>query len=456
MKIIDNRIIRILVKRSGKSVEEATKEFRNIKSTSELKNYLVEALKTIQAPKFVDSSKALIFVVGNLDEAFRVENDTNPDLDADMYYDLTSKVTVMDIKDALKTRFRAEQIARFGNTMIKYPTLKKAHFEEIIKKEVQRICAKFKDDTEIEIKPSADILDLLYNEGVYPVQGVRPIFTTIGTIFTPLLSNITISVEKDPNIKFVDIVVVNPELGYKTSRKRIELQYSNGEKETKEIEMHLGKLRNPGNRKTRYICAVHELGHAVMSAYLTGNVPNLIVSVSADSGGFCMTYDSDREGEIRSRKDIQNNVMIGLGGYEAELLIYGDKDRCLLGAGNDIQDTWEELSDAAYRLGYFSPLEYRNYEVLNSNLPGGLKDDKMYGKLESEFNTLEENTRRILRGNIELIKKAALKLGETGSMTGNEFLEFINNTPGNTLTADRIVKAKTENSYAFYKEILEK
>ena len=41
-------------------------------------------------------------------------------------------------------------------------------------------------------------------------------------------------------------------------------------------------------------------------------------------------------------------------------------------------------------------------------------------------------------------------------MTGNEFLEFVKNTPGNSLTVARLEAAKKENSYDFYKEFLEK
>lgn len=456
LKVLEDRIIRILLKRSGKEIKTTVKELNNLRSLGELSEYLKKELKNIQSPKYLDCSRSLIFVIGNLDEAFKVENDTNPDIDADMYYDLTSKVTIMDIKNALKTRFRAEQIARFGNTMIKYPTLKKEHFKKIIESEVQRICAKFKDDEEVEIIPSAEMMDLLYNESVYPVQGVRPTFTTIGTIFTPLLSNIVIQKNLYPEINKVMIEVKDKNKGYKLDTKQLILIYSNGKIEEKEIKLHLGELRNPENRKTKYICSVHELGHAVMSAYLTGNVPNLIVSVSATSGGFCMTYDSDREKEIRSRKDIQNDVMIGLAGYEAEILIYGDKDRCLLGSGNDIGSSWSILSEAAYKLGYFSPFEFRNYEVLTSELPGGLCDDEVKDKLRNEFDRLEGETKRILRSNIELIKKAAIQLGDSGSMTGEEFLEFIKNTTGNSLTITRLETAKKENSYDFYKEVLEK
>ena len=46
------------------------------------------------------------------------------------------KVSISDIKEALKQRFRAEQIARLGNNLIKYPTLKKEHFIKIIKKRI--------------------------------------------------------------------------------------------------------------------------------------------------------------------------------------------------------------------------------------------------------------------------------------------------------------------------------
>ena len=56
------------------------------------------------AMKEMNCNRSLIFVLGNLDEAFGVEGDLNPDIDADVFYDKTSSVSITDIKNALKER----------------------------------------------------------------------------------------------------------------------------------------------------------------------------------------------------------------------------------------------------------------------------------------------------------------------------------------------------------------
>ena len=463
LRIIENRLLRTMIKKlyyldhiPGKQVIE---EIMQIKTVGELVDYLEERKQKIKSPKIIDCSKSLVFIIGNLDEAFRVEGDLSPDFDADIFYDETSKVTISDIKEALKQRFRAEQIARFGNSIIKYPTLKSEHFRAIIKKEVEKICNNFKLDSGISIKVTDDIYDILYSEGVYPVQGVRPVFTTIGTMFTPLLSEILIHSESDFN-KEILIGVVNPEDGYKKSIKKIFIDYL-GSKQHEEVTvpMFLGELRDPENRKNRFIASVHETGHAILLSYLTGVIPTSIVSVSTDKGGFCTTYDPSKVNEIHSRKDIKNDVMVSLGGYCAEELIYeSDIDRTLLGSGSDIESAWETLSEAAFKLGYFEPFSFANCASIPScdGIPNGLDSRAILdSKVKLEFDKLKQETMKILEDNKDLLKKFALELGERGSLSGDVFYKFICECGDkNTLNKDRIEIAKKENSSDWYKSKL--
>ena len=463
LRIIENRLLRTMIKKlyylehtPGKQIIE---ELSKLTTLGELVGYLEERKQKIKAPKIIDCSKSLVFIIGNLDEAFRVEGDLSPDFDADIFYDETSKVTISDIKEALKSRFRAEQIARFGNSIIKYPTLKSEHFKKIIKKEVDKICNNFRNDSGISIQVTNDVYDILYSEGVYPVQGVRPVFTTIGTMFTPLLSEILIHSESDFNENIL-IGVVNPEAGYKKSTKNIFIDYLDS-KQHEEVTtpMFLGELRDPENRKNRFIASVHETGHAILLTYLTGVIPTSIVSVSTDKGGFCTTYDPSKVNEIRSRKDIMNDVMVSLGGYCAEELIYeNDLDRTLLGAGSDIESAWDELSDAAFKLGYFEPYSFANCaSIPNSDgIPSGIESrTELDAKIKFEFNRLKEKTVNILKENKDLLKKFALELGERGSLSGDVFYKFIcENGDKNTLNKDRIELAKKENSSDWYKSKL--
>ena len=454
LDVIDERVMKIIIRKlksNNQTPKDIVNDFNSAKTTGELLSLLQEAKKTIIAPKEIDCNRSLIFILGNLDEAFRVEGEINPDIDADIFYDETSKVSVTDIKRALRKRFRAEQIARFGNSIIKYPTLKREHFEKIIKNEVSRVIDDFKKSSKIEIKIDNSIYDLLYAEGVYPVQGVRPVFTTVSTIFTPLLSDIVMNAKSG---EVAELKVDRADEGYKLSKKTIIIRI--GDKEiNREIELVLGDLRRPESKKTRYINAVHEAGHAVMMTYLTGNLPIAIVSVSSNSGGFCITHNAERLGEIDTKGDISNDVMISMGGYLAEETIFPDERKRLLGSGNDIEEAWELFSTAAYELGYFDPFSYCNYDTYSAALPGGVDDKKIKEELKNEFDRLRTQAREILEDNKDLIVSVALKLGEIGEMNGDEFLGFIKKNKG-TLTIEKIEEAKRDTSYDYYKEELEK
>lgn len=464
LKIIEDSYLRTIIKKvsglekvmNGKAIIE---EMYQLKTLGELIDWIEEKKPEITAPRIINCTKSLVFIVGNLDEAFKVGGDLNPDFDADIFYDETSKVTINDIKTALKDRFRAEQIARFGNTIIKYPTLKREHFEHIIKNEVSRIFEDFNKENNITVKASQDIYNLLYFEGVYPVQGVRPVFTTIGSILTPLLSDVLIyKEESSEEIKEVEIGVIEPEKGYKKSKKNIYLKFNDGKIIEKTIELTLGNLRDPENRKTRYITSVHEAGHAIVMSALTGNLPTSIVSVASDKGGFCTTYDPEKTGEIPSRKDIKIEVMISMAGYLAEHIIFkDDEDRTLLGSSSDISEAWSTLSDAVFHNGYFEPFSYSNYIVQGNNdgTPDGINSKgSIDEKLEKEFMILKRDTINILNANLNLLKETALYLGEKGSIGANEFLDIIKESKGNQLTEEYLNKTKMENSVNWYLEKL--
>jgi cell division protease FtsH len=452
LNILDSRIVRVLIRRMKKrnksaKTPEIINEIMEIKTTGDMAEFLKTAKKSMTAMKEMNCNRSLIFVLGNLDEAFGVEGDLNPDIDADVFYDKTSSVSITDIKNALKERFRAEQIARFGNSIIKYPTLKKTDFMKVIHKETSRVCNEFEKSTGYKLTIEPEMYNLLYSEGVYPVQGVRPIFTTVGTILTPLFSDIVINF---PDSKDVSLGIKNPEEGYKVSEKTVLI--SSGDKTVeKTVNLILGSLRKPDSKKTRYINAVHETGHALVMAWTTGKLPLSIVAISSESGGFCLTYDPDKTGEINCKRDVENSVMISMGGYLAEELIYPDQGMRLMGSGSDIEEAWEEFSSAAYKGGYYSPFSYCNFETYSGVLPGGIKDDGLQKRIIDTFRDLKNTTRKILSDNKSLLIEIALRLGKIGEMKKEEFYEYLKK---DSVFMKQMEAARKQNSPEYYKDIL--
>lgn len=460
LEVLTSRYLRTIIRRlNNKSDALGSRVAKELLSGEYTIGQLAERLEDIKklaaSSRKLDCSKSLVFILGNLDEAYKDSSDISPDIDADLFYDITSRVTTTDIKEALKERYRPEQIGRLGNNIIKYPTLSKDSFKKIIDLEIGRILDRFSEVDKIKVVFEQSMKDLLYSESVYPTQGVRPVLSSIDTLITPYLSKV---VEHKGRSKSVSIDVVSGVRDFRLPSVDIRLKFDKAEEVIVEQKLELGKERCPENRKKRFICAVHEIGHAVMYSWCKGEVPDNIVSVSTDHGGFCSTYDRRFAGEIDCRRDVLDEVRISLGGYQAERVIYSNPDMWLLGSSSDIRSLWKELSSAVMDCGFDLPLPLSHRDVeQNGSISNGLdcKDVMVTNKSTGDGRILElikegmDYVWSVLSEEKELIKKAAIKLGEQGSMSGQEFLDFIRQY-GNKLTPDKMKEVYNERDPEYY------
>lgn len=302
-------------------------------------DFLYEVLEYAISPKTVDCSKSIIFVVGNLDEAYRMSKNYNPDLNADEFHKLSLKITVPDIKLALQRRFRNEQIARLGNNHIIYPAFSRDSFYSIIDMELDKISTKIKTSQQIHLEFDSSIKELIYKEGVYPTQGTRPVFTTIGHVVNSKLAKMITSmliskIEADTvEFKYLDEEVI--------------LTYFLNEKQTHRIvepqKLKLENLRKNTLDDMQAITAVHESGHAICAVFLMNTLPEVIFSTTAEAGtsGFMFTK---YEWSYVSRKEITNRIAVLLGGRVAEELVFG-KENVTTGAESDIESATEFISE---------------------------------------------------------------------------------------------------------------
>lgn len=460
LEVLTSRYLRTIIRRlNNKSDALGSRVAKELLSGEYTIGQLAERLEDIKklaaSSRKLDCSKSLVFILGNLDEAYKDSSDISPDIDADLFYDITSRVTTTDIKEALKERYRPEQIGRLGNNIIKYPTLSKDSFKRIIDLEIGRILDRFSEVDKIKVVFEQSMKDLLYSESVYPTQGVRPVLSSIDTLITPYLSKV---VEHKGRSKSVCIGVVGSVRDFRLPSVDIRLKFDKAEEVIVEQKLELGKERCPENRKKRFICAVHEIGHAVMYSWCKGEVPDNIVSVSTDHGGFCSTYDRRFAGEIDCRRDVLDEVRISLGGYQAERVIYSNPDMWLLGSSSDIRSLWKELSSAVMDCGFDLPLPLSHRDVeQNGSISNGLdcKDVMVTNKSTGDGRILElikegmDYVWSVLSDEKELIKKAAIKLGEQGSMSGQEFSDFIRQY-GNKLTPDKMKEVYNERDPEYY------
>ncbi len=314
-------------------------------------------------------SKSLIFIVGNLDEAYRMSQDFNPDIHADAFYKLTKTIKIPHIKEALKQRFRNEQIARLGNNHIIYPALNKAAYQGIISKHLQQINTRFKNLYNIEFIFKDSVLEMLYNNSVYPTQGVRPLLSSLKTYIDANIGKI-LSFQEGFDSDVTQIVI-----SYRSSS--LWVSYFNHKKMLNKLQLHvltdLDNIRQETDKNRQAVTSVHEAGHAVTSIALLFKIPSQVNSatVSLNQDGFSF---NDDEQKLITKTDLVNIAAMCLGGLEAERLIFGEK-LISLGSSSDLKKATELILKSLYengmgsKTGYFSIENPRNKHALSKELP---------------------------------------------------------------------------------------
>jgi hypothetical protein len=352
----------------------------------------------------IDHSKTLIIISGNLDEAFIMANQTSEaDIDADIFHAYTKKITVVDVKNALSKKFRPEQVARFGNIHLIYNSLKKVDFEKLIQREIDRIKAETKSKLGISLTVSKNINALIYRNGVFPVQGVRPVFSSVIDIldanlskfvFTAFMSNATkISIEYDNTAKKITATV---------GTKKVEVDYVG----------RIDKIRQSNEADAVANISVHECGHAIVYMLLMGMAPLQLKSKVASSYAAGFTFPHQIH---ETKENIINKIKIYLAGGIAEELIFGKPDASI-GRSHDREQATALAIDFIRKYGFDD--EFQAVYTLDAAYYMDKKVTDM--DVEKMITHLVSDTKELLNTNKQLLKELSIELCVKGSMDAKE------------------------------------
>lgn len=380
-------------------------------SLEERMEIMENSLKSKKINEGKTYEKLLIFISGNLDEAFGMaDNVEDSESDADIMHELSKRINLIHIKDALAKKFKPEQIARFGNNHVIYPCLNKKSYMTIIKMNSQKILDRIQEKHGILIELDDKVFDIIYRNGVFPAQGVRPAISTVFNLlgsnlpyfmYHSLLSNVSqFKVEYDNNKLFSTI---------------------NNKKITKNIILEIDNIRNKKSVDEIMLVVVHELAHALVYAKLFNTPPKQInINSSGLSDGFVVNHDS-----IPNKTFIKNKMAVYLAGLVAEEIVYGEEFKSN-GANMDIMFATDAA--AKYVRNYGMDSNVSKISKKEHKLPFELNFDvdKTNEVIEGLLVTEKKRARDILNTNLKLFKKLVKSTVENKGISILTFLEICN------------------------------
>lgn len=303
--------------------------------------------------KELDFSKSLIFVLGNLDEAYFMSELVSCDHDADFLHEESKKITFSTIKEGLKTRFRFEEIARLGNVHLIYPSISGKVYRNFIQNELNQIFKKFENAFGCKLSFDQEIEDLLFEEGVTPSQGFRPVRSTTRFLIESSL------VELLPKIPFQS----NDKIALTVQEDTLILQNMEGQKMSKKLFLPVREAkRKKFNSQDMAVTAAHEAGHSVVYSILFQRLPRKVTIASSDfnNGGY---MEGDYVMNFENYDHLIRETAVKLAGKKAEELIFGTEN-LTRGCAYDIKGATKNLViasregsvsgfDAAYQVQYY-------------------------------------------------------------------------------------------------------
>jgi len=374
---------------------------------------LVNRVNRIPLQQELDYSKSMIINIGNLDEMYSGIVGDHSTIDADIFYEITKKLNVVNAKDSLKKYFRNEQISRLGNIHIIYPSISKNAYQQIIKSKLDKSIKTFANETGISFKVDQSYFDLFYYEAVVPTQGVRTINSTLTYLFHNLLSN---------------IITILPVGEYTLYADRIKLFVKNGEDIVYEQDANLiiRKLKNELSDDQKIRVAVHEAGHGIVYYLKTGLVPQQMILEGAEfiwgANGVMLENIKDTK-NLLTKDIIDSSVMCDLAGMQAEKVVFN----------NYTTGNYSDITHATARLtSWYGANDFIGIEPYNKTR-GMLYSETLLEEINKEvidsIRNLHESTYSLLsKYKSELLRLADL-LYQKGALSNDDLNQFFKDIP---------------------------
>ncbi len=104
------------------------------------------------------------------------------------------------------------------------------------------------------------------------------------------------------------------------------------------------KERTERDKSTKLV-AYHEAGHTLATKLISGDSVSAVTIIQSTSGAGGVTFRSEEDAPMKSRKDLRNLIKVMYAGRAAEELLLGDPDDITTGASQDIKQATQIIRE---------------------------------------------------------------------------------------------------------------
>ncbi|MBK7286270.1 MAG: hypothetical protein IPI95_03680 [Flavobacteriales bacterium] len=276
-------------------------------------SWLLEVSQLSRGPKIVDASKALVIILGNLDELYDTGREPLAELDPDVLLQRHRDIGTGGVHNALLKLFRIEQVARMGADHVVFPPIGQATVDAMARNGSASLAAALSKQCGKKITVDDALVQAIRDSSTIAVMGARPVVAAVHRLLPSLLSEALRSPEMD-KARTIKLALRNA--------RAVALHTRKGQEQIVQLSWPSAKTAGPLPADLLQH-AVHEIGHLLCGALLCGMRPLQVCAYTNDPevGGF-VVWDRPRSIVFR-REEVVPRLAVMLGGWAAETLRYG-------------------------------------------------------------------------------------------------------------------------------------
>ena len=190
----------------------------------------------------------------------------------------------------------------------------------------------------------------------------------------------------------------------------------------------------------KQVVSYHEIGHALVAAMQSHSAPvQKITIIPRTSGALGYTMQVEESDKVlMTKEEIENKIATLAGGRAAEEVVF---EEITTGASNDIEQATKLARAMITRYGMSDEFDMVAMETVTNQYLGGDTSLACSADTQKEIDKKivelvkkqHEKARMILQQNRETLDDLARFLYEKETITGDEFMEILNQTGGRTL-----------------------